>query len=314
MKTNIKRTAVIVTSALSLALSGLAFAAKTPPPPKGPAKSPPTRGHGPVANAATLVASASGDATANLYVPFQWDVAVTNTGSAPTTGEVTVSDVIPAGIHIEYISNGDVVPGTAQFNCSFTGQNVFCSTTDPLPVSGTPVQVVTVYAYATSGVSVTNSATVNWSSGASISPTWTTALTDTLVRNAKVRARAGGDTMATAGTPFTWSMALINIGDAPSSTTLSVTDDIDPSLTINSIAEAPGVACSQNGQLVTCVTNNAIPPMIGDEYLPDSPIATISLTARAPAAASVGHQVVASWTLPGTGGSSTSYPWYTAYQ
>jgi hypothetical protein len=95
---------------------------------------------------------------------------------------------------------------------------------------------------------------------------------------------------------------------------ISIVDDIDPSLVINSITAAPGAVCSQEGNLVSCSTSSSVPPMIGDGDVPDTLIATINVTAPAAGMGAVRHQVTATWIAeaPATTSSSTSYPWWTA--
>lgn len=251
-----------------------------------------------------------------FYVSFNWNVSVVNAGSVETTGEVTVTDILPANILVGAMYDGEVIAGGPRFRCTLTGQSVFCSTNDPLPAGSGEIPVVALSVYATSGTTAMNAATVNWSTGAKTSPTWTTSLTDAIVRKAKVRARAGGVAAATVGVPFNWTMELLNVGDAPSSGVLTVIDDIDPALVINSVTPASGVTCDVAGSTVTCVTSNAVPPMIGDGNIPDTIVATISVTAPTLGLGAVSHQETVSWDAapPATMGSSTSHPWWTALQ
>jgi hypothetical protein len=130
-------------------------------------------------------------------------------GDVETSGEVTVTDLLPAHITVSGIGSGQVLASDPRFVCTLTGQSVFCSTTDPIPANGVAIPVASLEVYATSGTSANNGAVVNWSTGATVSPTWTTTLVDTDTRRAKVRARAGGVASAPVGVPFNWSMGLM---------------------------------------------------------------------------------------------------------
>lgn len=82
-----------------------------------------------------LVKQAPGGITQNA--PFSYTFTVSNTGNGPTSGLVTVTDVLPAGL--TYLGSS----GT-NWGCSVNGQTVLCTTTAPISASGSSVFTLNV--------------------------------------------------------------------------------------------------------------------------------------------------------------------------
>jgi uncharacterized repeat protein (TIGR01451 family) len=80
-------------------------------------------------------------------------VIVSNTGTSPTTGTLTFTDTLPAGL--TYAGSF-----TFGWSCSVAGQTVTCTYANPLPVNGLAALALFVTVTAPGGTVLTNTATV----------------------------------------------------------------------------------------------------------------------------------------------------------
>ena len=76
----------------------------------------------------TLTIGKSGPATATQGSNFSYTLVVTNTGTVATSGVITVTDTLPAGLSF--------VSGSG-FTCAASGQNVTCTSSAAIAVNGT---------------------------------------------------------------------------------------------------------------------------------------------------------------------------------
>ncbi len=89
----------------------------------------------PVAGVPNLLIGKSGPSTATQGTNFAYTLVVTNTGMGASNGTVTVTDSLPAGLTF--------VSGSG-FTCAASGQNVTCTSSTAIAVSGTATITLTV--------------------------------------------------------------------------------------------------------------------------------------------------------------------------
>ena len=158
-----------------------------------------------------LAMSKSGPGTATVGIAFNYVLTLANVGTGPTTGTVTVSDVVPAGLTINSATNGPV------FSCGIAGQTVTCSTGTTIPNGASGIVVATINVTPTAQGPVSNTATV--SGGGDNTPGNNTSPPV----NTSVNAAPGPDLMmgksgpgtATVGIAFDYTLTLANVGSGP---------------------------------------------------------------------------------------------------
>ncbi len=188
--------------------------------------------------------AAGGNATFSLTV--------TNVGSAPTTGTITVTDMLPPGY--TYVS----ATGTG-WSCSAAGQLVTC--TNPGPMAPQEISVITLVTTAPNPiVNTSNTAVVktpgdpNPGNDESTVPIAAPALRPDLQTTKSANAAA-----FQVGQPASYTILVRNIGPVATTQPIVVTDIVPASLTLLS-ASGTGWACSINVQTVTCTYAAPLPP------------------------------------------------------
>ena len=173
---------------------------------------------------------------------------VSNTGNVATSGTITVTDSLPAGL--SYVS----ASGTG-WSCSGSGATATCtsSTVIAAGASGNPISL-TVNVAASAPATVTNTASA---SGGGASNTPTASDPTTILRPVLAVAKSHSGNFAI-GQPGTYTIAVSNTGTAPTSGTTTIVDTLPAGLTYNS-ASGSGWSCSAAGQTVTCATTVPIP-------------------------------------------------------
>jgi hypothetical protein len=109
-----------------------------------------------------LAMSKSGPGTATVGTPFNYVLTLANVGTGPTSGTITVSDVIPAGLAINNVTNG------AGFSCGTVSQTVTCTSSTVIGAGASNVAVATINVTPTQVGQIGNTATV--SGGGDTSP------------------------------------------------------------------------------------------------------------------------------------------------
>ena len=185
----------------------------------------------------------------------QFTITVTNsTANGPTTGSITVTDTLPAGL--TFVSG----TGTA-WTCSAAGQLVTCvNASTPIATNATSVITLNVNVAANAAASMTNTAVVactctesNTSNNTSnIDAITVTQLPDLTISKAHL---GSSFTQGQQGAQYT--LSVTNVGAAATTGTVTVTDTLPAGLTFVS-GTGTGWACSATGQLVTC-TDAATP-------------------------------------------------------
>ncbi len=192
----------------------------SPPPPPSPARLTLAK----TVDASSLVRGTN--ATFNLVV--------SNSGGG-TSGEVMVSDNLPAGLTPKGTSGSG-------WNCSISGQAVSCTRQDSLGGgSSYPAIAITAAVAANAPASITNAATVSGggasdSSDASVTATVTGGPDLRIVKSHQGAIRAGQSGV-------TYSIGVTNIGTAVTFGTVTVTDALPAGMTLVSMAGA-GWNCS----------------------------------------------------------------------
>ena len=200
-----------------------------------------------------------------------YTITVTNSGGVASSGTVTVSDTLPAGL----------TPGTATgtgWTCDTSGQTVTCTRADALsggasfPAISLPVTVAT-----NSALSLTNTATVsggndsNVNNNSSSDPTTINGVPDVTI----TKSHTGDFTQGQTGATYT--LTVSNAGGAATSGVVTVTDTLPASLT-SPAGSGTGWTCNTSGQTVTCTRSNAL--AAGASY--PAITVTVNVTATAP--------------------------------
>ena len=169
---------------------------------------------------------------------FTYFVTVFNVGSSPSSGTVTVTETPPAGLTITALSG-------AGWTCTVPTRT--CTRSDPLaPAASYPAITVTtsVGANVAPGT-VTNTAVV--SGGGDPNNGNNTATDETIITSpvsgsdlTLTKTQTGGVVMA--GQPITFTLRVTNIGDSPTSGTVTVTEVPPPGLTVTALSGS-GWAC-----------------------------------------------------------------------
>jgi uncharacterized repeat protein (TIGR01451 family) len=176
-----------------------------------------------------------------------YTIAVSNVGSAPTAGPVTVTDVLPAGLAPTAADSGTVNGWVV----SFVGQTVTATRVDPLaPGASYPALTLTVSVAATAPAVVTNTATVAGGgevnaandSAKDVSPI-------TPVADLRIAMSHSGN--FNAGGVGTFVIAVSNAGRVATNAPVTVTDMLPAGLTYTGPAAVNGWTISVNGQTVT---------------------------------------------------------------
>ncbi|HEV7744231.1 MAG TPA: DUF11 domain-containing protein [Pyrinomonadaceae bacterium] len=181
-----------------------------------------------------------------------YTLVVTNSGSASTSGTVTVTDTLPAGL--TYVS----FAGGGGWSCSAAGQVVTCTNSTVIAAAASfATLTLNVNVSSTAAASVTNNVTVsgggetNVSNDSDADPTTINGAPDLTI----TKSHAGNFTQGQANAPYT--LTVNNIGRAATAGTITVTDTLPVSLTFASGGAAPW-SCSAVGQVVTCTSSGSI--------------------------------------------------------
>jgi uncharacterized repeat protein (TIGR01451 family) len=210
-----------------------------------------------------------------------YTVTVNSVGSLPTTGPVTVTDTLPAGL--SFVS----AAGTG-WTCSAAGQTVTCTHAGVLAPGATTSLVLTV-AVGQAGVpSVTHTVTVATAGDANtVNDSASDAMAVAGAMDLTIAKRHVGS--FTVGVNATYTIVVTNVGQSPTSGDVTVTDNLPAGLGYVA-GTGTGWACAATGSLVSCTRAAAI--AAGDSAL-------ISLAVSVDAAAMPSVTNSASVSTPG---------------
>ncbi len=179
-----------------------------------------------------------------------YSITVTNSGGTASSGTVTVTDTLPAGL----------TPGAATgtgWTCNTAGQTVTCTRSDALGGGASyPVISVPVTVAPNSALSLTNTATVsggndsNTGNNSASDPTNINGVADLTI----AKTHSGNFTRGAAGS---YTVTVSNAGGAATSGTVTVSDTLPAGLSYVS-ATGTGWTCGAAGQIVTCTRATAL--------------------------------------------------------
>jgi len=193
-----------------------------------------------------------------------YSIVVNNIGPGPTTGTVTVTDTLPAGLSLVSMS------GTG-WSCAGTT----CTRSDALASSSSyPAIALTVSVANNAPASVTNTATVsgggelNTGNDSASDPTTITQVADLTI----TKSHSGNFTVGDSADTYT--ITVSNVGPGPTTGTVTVTDTVPSGLTATGMT-GTGWSCAAT----TCTRSDALAS--GGSYPPIT--LTVSVALNAPA-------------------------------
>ena len=178
-----------------------------------------------------------------------YTITVGNAGSVATSGTITVTDTLPAGL--TYVS----ATGTG-WSCGASGQVVTCTSSDVIVAGGMGAAItLTVNVASNAGTPLVNTASAS-GGGASNTPTATdsTAIVQLLPVLAIAKAHSGSFTQGQTGT---YTVTVSNPGTGATSGGITVTDTLPEGMTYVS-ATGTGWTCSGSGQFLRCDSSTVI--------------------------------------------------------
>jgi len=206
-----------------------------------------------------------------------YTITVTNSGNGSTSGTVSVTDMLPAGLTATAIS------GTG-WSCTLG--TLTCTRSDALPASNSyPVITLTVNVAGNAVSAVTNSVSVsgggetNTSNDSASDVTTITQLPDLTI----TKAHSGNFTQGQTGALYT--ITVTNSGSGPTSGTVTITDTLPTGLTATAIS-GTGWICTLG--TLTCTRSDVLAG--SSSY----PAITLTVNVASNAAASVTNTVVVS--------------------
>jgi len=189
---------------------------------------------------------------------LNYSLTVTNNGNGPAAA-ITVTDLIPATI-----TNPDAIqPAASPWTCGIVANTLTCTlpaglaagaSADAITLTGTADDSALGAPPSTSG-SISNTAQVDMAGDGPADGHYTnntsTATTPIVAPDLRIIKEANPDP-ATVGAPLTYTLHVRNVGAGPTTAPVTVTDTLDPSLTISSASGAGWNCPAPVGQTVTC--------------------------------------------------------------
>ncbi|MGH7644694.1 MAG: hypothetical protein ACREMR_03815, partial [Gemmatimonadales bacterium] len=179
-----------------------------------------------------------------------YQLTMSNVGASSTTGVITITDVLPAGLTF-------VTGAGAGWACGSLGQTVTCSSPGPIAATATSAFSLTVAVGGAAVPSVTNVATVATAGDiVAANDTATDTAPVAAVNLALAKAHTGNFTVGGAGQ---YTLAVTNTGSVATIGSITVVDTLPLGLTFGSGVGA-GWACSAVSQVVTCTAAGPLAP------------------------------------------------------
>ena len=222
--------------------------------------------------------------TANLGDTLTYTVSVQNTGQDAAVG-TTFTDPIPAGA--VFVPGSIRVNGAAVSDASgddlgeFSGGAVVArlGTGATAAVGGTltlnasatvSFQATVATSGLASGATIDNTASLAFRAATTGVPsTVATAPASTRVLVPDLTIGKTHSPALAPGSPSTYTITVGNTGDGPTSGTVTVTDTLDPQLTLNGAVTGTGWACGTSGATITCTRSD---PLAAGSNYPSIPI------------------------------------------
>jgi uncharacterized repeat protein (TIGR01451 family) len=229
-----------------------------------------------------------------------YTVTVSNTGSGSTSGSVTVTDTVPAGLSPTAADSGTI----NGWSVSTSGQTITAVRSDALAAgSSYPALTITVSVASNAPASVTNTASV--SGGGSPSPVNANDPTTIVSISDLTIAKSHTGTFKAGDSADKYTVTVSNIGSGSTSGTVTVTDHLPTGLsgTAADSGTINGWSVSSSGQIITATRSDVLAG--GSSY----PVLTLTVSVAATAPASVTNTAtVAGGGELNTGNDSASDP------
>ena len=210
-----------------------------------------------------------------------YTLTVSNVGSGPSSGAVTVTDTVPAGL------TPTAAAGTG-WVCNIAAQAVSCTRADVLNAGASyPAITLTVNVAPTAPSSLTNTARVSGGGGINTANNTASDIT-TIAPGADLtitKSHTGNFTQGQTGATYT--VTVTNAGVGSTSGSVTVTDNVPVGLVPTSAAGA-GWTCNIAAQAVICNRSDPLAP--GQSY----PAITLAVSVQPDAPASVTNTAVVS--------------------
>ena len=217
-------------------------------------------------------------ASPNPFVAGQaasYTITVSNsaTATAASSGNIVVTDTLPAGISLTSASGANwSCTGTTTLSCTYTG----------IIAIGTSSSVLTLNVAVAANASNGNNAAIMSGGGDPTCPggaNCSSSVTVPVVAP-KLSMAKSGPAAATLGVAYNYTLTLTNSGTAATTAAATVTDTVPAGLTINTAA-----GCTIAGQLVTCT----VPSGLGFTAPSNTAVFTINVTPTASATSPVAN-------------------------
>ena len=212
-------------------------------------------------------------ATANLGDTLTYTVAVQNTGQ-DAANAVTFTDPIPAGSSYVpgslRVAGNPVTDATGDDVGDFTGGQVVArlgsgasaAAGGTLATNGSTTvsfQVRVDSGGLALGATIDNTASLAFTAATTgVASTVNTAPATTRVLVPDLAIAKTHSPALAPGSPSTYSITVGNVGDGPTSGAVTVTDTLDPGLTLNGAVTGTGWACTTSGATITCTRSDAL--------------------------------------------------------
>ncbi|MBK8664827.1 MAG: IPTL-CTERM sorting domain-containing protein [Burkholderiales bacterium] len=193
-----------------------------------------------------LVKTASATTFA-VGTPASYTLTVTNLGTAATSGSITVTDTVPAGLGISNLPTGSA-------GCTASGQTVTCTTAAALAAStGTASWTFTITPSAAAAPSVTNTASVaGGGDGSCPADSHCKSTVTTPVNAPKLQITKTGNGPWTIGqTGASYTLTVTNTGAVTTTGVVTVRDTLPTGITFGGTSPA-GWTCTPSGQNLSC--------------------------------------------------------------
>jgi uncharacterized repeat protein (TIGR01451 family) len=202
-----------------------------------------------------LALSKSGPASFTINVQGTYTIAVSNTGTGPTSSTLTVTDTLPS--QMTFVSGS----GTGGFTCTGTqtaGATVTCTSSTPIAAGGNATITLNVTP-TTSSAGVINSASVTDGTVTASGSTGSIPISG-VPQLSITKALAGGALNLTRTKNGDYTLTVANVGGGATTGTITVVDTLPPELQYVS-ASGGGFSCSGaqvGGATVTCLRAAAL--------------------------------------------------------
>ena len=200
-------------------------------------------------------------------------IVVRNSGTTSTSGVITVTDRMPAGITITAIEPNSM------WACSVTsGTDLTCTTTEVLlPAAAAPVILARVAVANTVATPAVNTASVTGGSTACTTQTPCTVTVQTNVDRPHLDISKKLNGSFVVGQPASYTITVTNNGRADT-VGGAITDKVPAGLTVGDLSAS---ACSANGNVVTCAVGAGLKPGSSKTFtIPVTPLASADGTSQ----------------------------------